>query len=68
MTHQPKGGMCARCEHKHRDCSKLPFDKMRQHERDGDTVIVICSEFKKARPAVVDLRHHTGPDNYELGA
>ena len=69
MTYQPKGSMCAKCEHKHRDCSKLPFSKMRKHEVAGDVTVVICNEFSKQRAGVIDLRRFgQAVDNYEIGA
>ena len=69
MTHQPKGSMCAKCEHKHRDCSKLQFDKMRPHEVSGDVNVVICNEFRKQKTGIIDLRRFgQAVDNYEIGA
>lgn len=47
MTYQPKGGMCATCLYRGADCSKLPFDKMPVHSRDGDAVIVICKDYRR---------------------
>lgn len=47
MTYQPKGGMCKTCSKRHNDCSRLPFNTMPPHTRDGDTVIVICKEYKR---------------------
>ena len=40
MTHQPKGGMCCACR-------ALPFKFMPPIQRDTDTVIVRCTEFKR---------------------
>ena len=69
MNHQPKGGMCAKCEYKHRDCSKLQFDKMRPHEVVDDITVVICNEFSKQKTGVIDLRRFgRAVDNYEIGA
>jgi len=47
MTHQPKGGMCATCAHARRNCSHLPFSTMPPLSRDGQTVIVRCTEFQR---------------------
>lgn len=47
MTHQPKGGMCATCVHARRNCSHLPFSTMPPLSRDGQTVIVRCTEFQR---------------------
>jgi hypothetical protein len=47
MIHQPKGGMCAACAHAHRNCSDLPFKDMAPIQRDGNTVIVRCTDFKR---------------------
>lgn len=49
MNHQPKGGMCVACIHAARDCSALKFDAMAPIKRDGQTVIVRCTDFQ--RPA-----------------
>lgn len=52
MTHQPKGGMCASCQHKRRDCSTLPFDRypVIKRYRDG-TQAVRCAEFRRGSSA-----------------
>jgi len=54
VQYQPKGGMCAACESKHKDCSGLDFSSMRKlsiyrnvntfvgHE---DIAIVKCDQF-----------------------
>jgi hypothetical protein len=69
MTYQPKGSMCTKCEHKHSDCSRLQFDKMRKHEVAGDVTVVICNEFSKQKAGVIDLRRFgQAADNYEIGA
>ena len=49
MIHQPKGSMCAVCQHKYQDCSHLPFDTMNPISKSTDLerVIVKCTEFKK---------------------
>ena len=47
VQHQPKGGMCRVCTHKHGDCSMLPFHTMKPIERKGDTVIVRCGWFER---------------------
>ncbi|MGL4600259.1 MAG: hypothetical protein ACRCVE_01880 [Plesiomonas sp.] len=44
VNYQPKGGMCAKCIHKHEDCSKLDFSKMKQIQRTLNTVIVKCDK------------------------
>ena len=51
MIYQPKGSMCAICEHKHRDCSQLPFNAMRPISKSTDlsVVIVKCTDFKKTQ-------------------
>lgn len=46
-TYQPKGGMCAKCTHKHEDCSKLDFSKMKQIQRTLNAVIVKCDNFER---------------------
>jgi len=46
MTYIPKGSMCASCKNKFNDCSKLPFDKMKVIETDGNYSVVKCVEFK----------------------
>ena len=45
--HQPKGGMCAGCNKQNQDCSSLPFHAMPVIDKDGDTKIVRCTEFKR---------------------
>lgn len=47
MIYQPKGGMCAKCIHKHEDCSKLDFSKMKQIQRTLNAVIVKCDKFNR---------------------
>lgn len=46
-AHQPKGGMCAACKHKNKDCSDLPFSEMKPIEKCSEAIIVKCTEFKK---------------------
>lgn len=48
MNHQPKGGMCVACIHAARDCSALKFETMAPIKRDGQTVIVRCTDFQRA--------------------
>lgn len=45
---QPKGGMCATCQHFLRDCSTLPFYKMPAISTKHGTVIVRCTEYVRA--------------------
>lgn len=51
MTHTPKGGMCASCENKRRDCSALPFDQypvIGRYNYNGKPVAIVkCAEFKR---------------------
>ncbi|MGL5280708.1 MAG: hypothetical protein ACRC8W_03005 [Plesiomonas shigelloides] len=47
VNYQPKGGMCAKCIHKHEDCSKLDFSKMKQIQRSSNSVIVKCVNFER---------------------
>lgn len=47
MTHHPKGGMCCACQHARRNCSTLPFKTMLPIQRDANTVIVRCTDFKR---------------------
>lgn len=48
MTHIPKGGICASCVHRLRDCSALPFDQYPTIKRYPDgTQAVKCAEFKR---------------------
>lgn len=53
MTHFPKGGMCASCEHKRRDCSALPFDRYQvigRYVHNGKPVTIVkCAEFERAK-------------------
>lgn len=44
---QPKGGMCAKCEKRHDDCSGLDFESMPIISIDLETIIVRCTEFKR---------------------
>lgn len=49
---QPKGSMCASCEHAQRDCSHLPFSYMRPVKKYSDgTVSVICTEYERRKEA-----------------
>ncbi len=47
IQHQPKGGLCAACIHRTRDCSFLRFDTMPVIEADGLTRIVRCTDFQR---------------------
>lgn len=49
MTHQPKVGMCATCCHALRNCSTLPFDRMPVLQRDGQRLIVRCTQFQRRK-------------------
>lgn len=51
MPYYPKGGRCAACTRRTADCSRLPFESMPVHRRDGSTVVVICTEFQPAQNA-----------------
>jgi hypothetical protein len=47
MTKQfvPKGGMCASCIHRLRDCSDLPFKEMRrlnQYTDNGNEIVTVA--------------------------
>lgn len=43
----PKAGRCRGCAMLHADCSALPFETMPVHRRDGQDVVVICTEFRQ---------------------
>jgi len=45
--YEPKGGMCAVCEHKHDDCTELNFSEMPVHCRLEEIHVVICTNFMK---------------------
>jgi hypothetical protein len=45
----PKGGRCAACSKRLHDCSTLPFEQMPIHRREGRDVVVICTNFQKAK-------------------
>lgn len=48
ISHQPKGGMCVRCEKCEDDCSDLPFERMKVIETLTTGVkIVRCSEYER---------------------
>lgn len=49
--YQPKGSMCMSCTKARDDCSKLDFSKMSVNQTIGDTVIVICNQFKRTNYA-----------------
>lgn len=53
MTRIPKGGMCAACTHRDRDCSALPFDQYQivgRYIYNGKPVeIVKCAEFERSK-------------------
>ncbi|MNZ18472.1 hypothetical protein D3C78_354850 [compost metagenome] len=48
MNYYPKGGRCLACAKAAADCSKLPFEQMPVHRRDGCDVVVICNQFRRA--------------------
>lgn len=46
-NYYPKGGRCQGCAKQHGDCSSLPFHTMPVHRRDGQDVVVICTEYRQ---------------------
>lgn len=46
-SYHPKAGRCRGCAKLHADCSALPFETMPVHRRDGQDVVVICTEFRQ---------------------
>ncbi len=53
MNYQPKGGMCANCANALKKCSQLPFYSMPPIKKEGDLIIVRCTEYK----------HHALPED-----
>ena len=56
VCYQPRGSMCAECQHRDRDCSGLPFSDMPVLEMGrgaGDRIYaaVRCTEYVKGLPA-----------------
>ncbi|MCC3679187.1 hypothetical protein LLE81_00050 [Staphylococcus epidermidis] len=47
-NYYPKAGRCRGCAKLHADCSALPFETMPVHRRDGQDVVVICTEYRQA--------------------
>lgn len=47
-SYYPKAGRCRGCAKLHDDCSALPFETMPVHRRDGQHVVVICTEYRQA--------------------
>ena len=48
MIYQPKGSMCAACQHALRDCSGLPFRSMPVAKRINDVATsVICTDYQR---------------------
>ena len=41
----PKGSMCIACIHRSRDCSHLRFHAMQPVEKQGNVIIVRCTDF-----------------------
>lgn len=53
--YQPKGSMCAACQHAKRDCSALPFGQMPVIKRYPDGVKAVrCQQFEKGISHVPD--------------
>lgn len=50
-SYQPKGGMCAICVNKFKDCSKLEFSKMQVIIKSQGVSVVKCTSFKKSEEA-----------------
>lgn len=51
VEYRPRGSMCARCDHRHKDCRGLPFASMRVMGQDRDgTRVVICTHFENTPP------------------
>jgi hypothetical protein len=47
-TYQPKGGMCATCKHKLKDCSAFNFSEMPKLKAISDNVIIVrCISFDR---------------------
>jgi len=51
VSYQPKGGMCAICVRKHKDCSSLDFSKMQVIIKSQGVAVVKCTSFKKSEDA-----------------
>lgn len=47
MNYYPKAGRCRGCAKLHDNCSALPFETMPVHRRDGQDVVVICTDFRQ---------------------
>lgn len=49
ITHYPNGGKCISCKHLFKDCSKHPFNTMKQIGRDNKTglIMVNCTYYEK---------------------
>ncbi|MFK5951017.1 MAG: hypothetical protein QM500_19870 [Methylococcales bacterium] len=48
VSFQPKGGMCATCQFKLKNCSHLDFSSMPVIQRTDNAHIVRCAEFDKS--------------------
>ena len=48
VTHQPKGGMCATCKHRHRKCDHLSFESMPVIKRWPDGLLIVkCTSWER---------------------
>lgn len=60
-SYQPKGSMCAACQHAARDCSALTFGQMQVVQRYPDgTLAVKCSSFESAKTQNVTCHERGG--------
>lgn len=47
ITHIPKGGRCAACQHRDTDCSWRDFEAMQPLKKEDELTIVKCDGFKR---------------------
>lgn len=46
--YHPRIGRCQSCAMRESDCTRLPFQEMPVHRRDGVDVVVICNRYYPA--------------------
>ena len=56
----PKGGMCAICINRFKDCSSLDFENMFTIKAESYITTVRCTSFKKGSPIPPKIKKKTG--------
>jgi hypothetical protein len=57
-THRPRGTMCSRCVSRLKDCSALPFERMRVIGKDAEGLkVVICEQYELQKECKITIKN-----------